>query len=209
MRVNADTKQATRRRILDAARTLFGRQGFDSASTRDLARAAGIAAGTLFNYFPTKEAIAMTLVAEALMEVQEQFHRSDQKAESLEEDLFSFIAAQLRGLKTHRGYLGPVLETALNPVARATAAPQGESVRVAHLETVEQLLRKHGHEETPSFVLMHLYWTLYTGVLAFWSRDKSRHQEDTLAVLDQALKMFVGALPTPDPQSQAKSRGVS
>jgi AcrR family transcriptional regulator len=197
MRVNADTKQATRRRILHAARELFARKGFDSASTRDLSRAAGIAAGTLFNYFPTKEAVAMTLVAEALAEAHEEFHKDTRKTESLEEDLFAFIAAQLRCLKPHRGYLEPVLETALSPVARAAAGPEGESVRVAHLETVEQLLRKHGHEKAPSFVLMHLYWALYTGVLAFWSRDHSRHQEDTLAVLDQALQMFVRSLPAP------------
>lgn len=82
-------------------------------------------------------------------------------------------------------------------------------MRVAHLEMVEQLFRKHGHEETPSFVLMHLYWTLYTGVLAFWIRDNSRRQEDTLAVLDQALKMFLRALPDQKPTYQTKLGGVS
>jgi hypothetical protein len=40
-----------------------------------------------------------------------------------------------------------------------------------------------------------LYWTLYTGVLAFWSKDASPRQEDTLALLDQSLAMFVGWLP--------------
>jgi AcrR family transcriptional regulator len=209
MRVNADTKQATRRRILDAARELFPQKGFDSASTRDLAQAAGIAAGTLFNYFPTKEAIAMTLVAEALSEAHEEYQQSTHKAESLEEDLFAFIAMQLRHLKPHRAYLEPVLETALSPIANSVAVAEGESLRVSHLDAVEQLLRKHGRTESPSFVLLHLYWTLYTGVLAFWSRDHSRHQENSLAVLDQALKMFVHALSAPSAGSQAQSGGVS
>jgi hypothetical protein len=35
---------------------------------------------------------------------------------------------------------------------------------------------------------------LYTGVLAFWAGDKSPKQEDTLALLDQSLTMFVGWL---------------
>jgi AcrR family transcriptional regulator len=209
MRVNADTKQATRRRILDAANELFTEKGFDSTSTRDLASAAGIAAGTVFNYFPTKEAIAMTLVAQALTVAEEEYLQSTHKPESLEEDLFAFIAMQLRHLKPHRTYLEPVLETALSPIANSAAASQGESLRVSHLDTVEQLLRKHGQTESPSSVLLHLYWTLYTGVLAFWSVDRSRHQENTLAVLDQALKMFVHALPAPSPHPQAKSGGVS
>jgi AcrR family transcriptional regulator len=209
MRVNAETKQATRQRILDTARKLFASKGFENTSTRDLASAAGIGAGTLFNYFPTKEAIAMTLVADVLTEAHEEFHKSAQRAESLEEDLFGYLACQLRHLKPHRAYLEPVLETALSPVASSAAAPEGESIRVMHLDAIEQLLRKHGHRQSPSFVLLHLYWTLYTGVLAFWSRDRSRHQEDTLAVLDQALKMFVRALPAPSAPSQPKAGGVS
>ena len=39
-----------------------------------------------------------------------------------------------------------------------------------------------------------MYWTLYTGVLAFWAGDKSPKQEDTLALLDQSLAMFVAWL---------------
>jgi AcrR family transcriptional regulator len=195
MRISADAKQATRQRILDAARDLFARQGFDGASTRDVARAAGIAAGTLFNYFPTKEAIAMTLVAEALAEGREDYRKKAREGVSLEEDLFAFVAAELRRLKPHRGHLQPVLERALNPLALAAASPEGEDLRVAHLEAVGGILQKHGLAEA-SPVTMHLYWTLFAGVLAFWSHDDSRHQEETLAVLDQALRMFVHSLPT-------------
>jgi hypothetical protein len=35
---------------------------------------------------------------------------------------------------------------------------------------------------------------LYIGVLAFWAADKSPKQEDTLALLDQSLAMFVAWL---------------
>src|SRR5258708_379768 len=193
MRISADAKQATRQRILDCARDLFARQGFDGASTRDLARAAEIAAGTLFNYFPTKEAIAMTLVAEALGEGQEEYRKKARDGMSLEEDLFAFIAPQLRRLKPHRDYLSPVLERALSPLALAAASPEGEELRVAHLDAVSGILHKHGRAE-PTSATLHLYWTLFAGVLAFWSRDESRHQEETLAVLDQALPMFVPTL---------------
>ena len=35
---------------------------------------------------------------------------------------------------------------------------------------------------------------LYVGVLTFWGRDKSPKQEDTLAMLDQAINMFAAWL---------------
>ena len=193
MRITNDAKQATRRRILEGARKLFAQDGFDGSSTRDLAREAGIAAGTLFNYFPTKESVAMALAAEALAAAGCDPQR---RGESLEEDLFAFIAAGLRALKPLRGCLRPVLEGALSPLASASAVSEGESLRTDHLETVGAILARHGQAE-PSFVAMHLYWTLFTGVLAFWLDDASPHQEDTLAVLDQALKMFVRSLPSP------------
>jgi len=196
MRVTAETKLATRRRILEAARDCFSKAGFDAATTRDIAAAAGIAAGTLFNYFPAKEAIAMALVAEALGAARRQFEGRP-RGESLEEDLFALIAAELRALRLHRGYLAPVLETALSPLARAGASSEGESIRVEHLEAVERLVAGRAPGGPLSPVAWSLYWTLYTGVLAFWAGDASPHQEDTLAVLDHYLRAFVGSLPHP------------
>jgi AcrR family transcriptional regulator len=196
MRITNEAKQATRRRILDGARRLFARDGFEAAATRDLAREAGIAAGTLFNYFPTKEAVAMSLAAEALGEARARYERKRRGAETLEEGLFAFIAAGLRALRPLRGCLRPVLEKALSPLASSAAAPEGEALRTDHLEAVCEVLARHGQAE-PSAVTLHLYWALFTGVLAFWLDDASPHQEDTLAVLDQALKMFVRSLGGP------------
>ncbi len=194
MRISNDAKQATRRRIVEAARRLFARDGFDGTATRDLARAAGIATGTLFNYFATKEALALALATEALASARANHDQERALEESLEEGLFAFVAAVLRSLAPLRGCLRPVLEGALSPLA--SSAPEGESLRADHLETVASILARHGQEE-PSFVTLHLYWALFTGVLAFWLSDDSPHQEDTLAVLDQALKMFVRSLPGP------------
>jgi AcrR family transcriptional regulator len=204
MRITNDAKQATRQRILDAARRLFARDGFDGAATRDLARESGIATGTLFNYFPTKESIALSLAAEALGEARASYDRKRRGEETLEEGIFGFIAAGLRCLRPLRGYLRPVLEGALSPLAAATA--EGGPLRADHLETVGEILARHGQAE-PSFVTMHLYWALFTGVLGFWLDDDSSHQEDTLAVLDQAVKMFVRSLPHPPAPSPKQGEG--
>jgi len=202
VRVTAEVKAATRRRILEAARDRFSEAGFEAATTRAIAAAAGIAVGTLFNYFPSKEAIVMALVAEALGEARCQFEGRP-RGESLVEDLFALIAAELRGLRPHRGYLRPVLETALSPLARAEASPDGEAIRVEHMEAVGRLIAARVPGESLSPVAWNLYWTLYTGVLAFWTCDPSPHQEDTLAVLDHYLKAFVASLPRPsDPATE-------
>src|SRR4051794_3878904 len=43
--------------ILEAARTVFARQGYASTVVEDIARQAEIAKGTLYLYFPSKEQI--------------------------------------------------------------------------------------------------------------------------------------------------------
>src|SRR5579871_253814 len=192
VRVTAETKAATREQIVDAARRLFAANGFGATTTRAIARAAGIAAGTLFNYFATKDAILACLAADAAAAAQLEFEKMTGQADSFEEDLFGYVAVGLRKLKPLRKHLTVLLETALCPLA-ATTADEVQSLRLAHLETVACLARKHHLGELPPMALQ-LYWTLYMGVLMFWVTDGSPKQEDTLALLDHSVAMFVGWL---------------
>jgi AcrR family transcriptional regulator len=194
MRITAAAREATRRRILEVARERFAAQGFDAVTTRDVARAAAIATGTLFNYFATKEAIAAALVAEALAGTRAGFDARPRRGDSLEEELFALVAAELRALRPHRNYLGSVLETALGPLA-ARRGDAGEAMRLDHLAVVGRLLEADGRPGPLDPGSAHLYWTLYVGVLTFWAHDPSPNQEDTLAVLDQSLRAFVSILP--------------
>lgn len=194
MRVTTTTKQQTRARILTAARKLFVKKGFENTTTRDIAAAAEIASGTVFNYFPSKEALAMTLVAEALDTAGDEFEANRQHIESLSEALFSYVISGLRHLKPFRPFIAQVLEVAMSPFARTSASEETERIRLEHLEVVGQLIVQHTGVREPSFVAMHLYWSLYLGVLAYWSHDESPNQEEALVVLDQATRLFMQSL---------------
>jgi AcrR family transcriptional regulator len=192
MRVTAETRAATRERILEASRQLFAENGFEAATTRDIAEKAQIGVGTLFNYFRTKEAIVATLAAEAVAATLKASALDQRQVETLEEELFAFIAAGLRKLKPFRKQLPLVLETALSPLV---AGDNGEvqTLRVLQLETVSGLIRRHNvRDQSP--VALQVYWSLYTGLLGFWANDLSPRQEDTLALLDHSMEMFVGWL---------------
>ena len=54
-------KQERERRILAAARRLFDRKGFAATSMEDVARRAGLAVGTLYNYFPSKDQLLFAI----------------------------------------------------------------------------------------------------------------------------------------------------
>lgn len=55
---------STRDKILDAALTLFARQGFDATATKDIAELAGVPNGLIFYHFSTKEKLLEDLFRE-------------------------------------------------------------------------------------------------------------------------------------------------
>ncbi|MEU0504415.1 TetR/AcrR family transcriptional regulator [Nocardia sp. NPDC005998] len=59
-KVDGDARQL----ILDASEKLFAAQGFDATATAAIAEAAGVPKGLVFYYFPTKDSILSTLMAE-------------------------------------------------------------------------------------------------------------------------------------------------
>ena len=201
MRITAKAKAETRAKILETSANLFKRKGFSQTTTRDIARATGIATGTLFNYFATKEELALALVGACLRDAEADFEKRRRGGESLEELLFAHVAEALRHLQAHRGYVGNVLRTGAGPSERSHERGEAERIRATHLGTVTQLMGtsdgtplEGSHGLSPSGLDLHLYWTLYLGVLNFWADDESPHQEETLALLDQSMKLFAESL---------------
>ena len=191
MRISEQAKQQCRARILEKASELFAARGFEATTTRDIALAAGVAAGTVFNYFPSKETMAMTMANEALARGREDFLVRLEGGESLTEELFLLISSGLRRLRPLRPFLGPVLERSLSPFPRRTVCPEGETARVEHLECVRRIMQRHGFDVVPEEIAGTIYWSLYLGVLASWTGDASENQEATQALIDYAVRTFV------------------
>lgn len=59
-------KRETRDRLADAAARLFAEHGYDAVSVSDVAKAAGVADQTVYNYFPTKPDLVFDLAEEML-----------------------------------------------------------------------------------------------------------------------------------------------
>src|SRR5215471_4967238 len=65
VRVTADTRQATRAKLLAAAAEEFSRTGLERANIDAISLAAGYGKGTIYNYFPSKEELFLAVVEEA------------------------------------------------------------------------------------------------------------------------------------------------
>ena len=63
------SEEDTKTRILQAAIKLFARKGYDGTTTKDLAKTAKVAEGTLFRHFPNKKAILIEVTTNGWIEI--------------------------------------------------------------------------------------------------------------------------------------------
>ncbi len=194
MRITKKAKANNRKKILKVAEELFARQGYEQTTTRDISKACGMAKGTLFNYFQSKETLAMTMVAEAFETGREQYERRKSGEESFEEELFLLIVSELRALMPFRNYIGPVLESGMSVFEKVTPCETGGKIRESHQKTVTTIMASHNYETSDNSIAITMYWSLYLGILAYWSRDISSNQSETLTLVDYSMHMFTNTV---------------
>lgn len=101
--------QASRRRLLTAARVCFGRSGYRGTTTKEIAEVAGLAEKTLFRHFPTKiglfEAAVVTPLSTFISEYFQAWADRPRNARPTEVSVREFYAEALDVLDEH----GPLL----------------------------------------------------------------------------------------------------
>jgi AcrR family transcriptional regulator len=194
----ARKKEDIRRRILDAALALFQKNGFDQTTTKQIATRAKIAEGTLFNYFPTKDDIALYFLEREVDQAIAAVRGNKRLAKApLEEKLFALVEAQIDFLTPHERFIGAAFVSALRPASMIARGVRAEALRDRYLSFVDELVAEafpRGKRPALSWFAPHAFWIYYLGVLLYWLHDRSPGKENTLAFLDRSLKLGVAVL---------------
>jgi AcrR family transcriptional regulator len=104
-------KAATRRAIVETAIRLFGDHGIDGVTVEQIAAAADIGKGTIYNYFPTKEDIVVAFMVdlESQLQVKEQARASgrvqDDDQRSVAAILIDFVQRQFELKRRHHAFV--------------------------------------------------------------------------------------------------------
>src|SRR6266581_4455670 len=194
----AQNKAAIRKRIVTAALSLFQTKGFDATTTRAIAGKAGIAEGTVFNYFRTKEDIALHFfeqeVDQAIAAVRD---NPRLRKAPLEEKLFALVHSQLEYLAPYERFIGSALIHALKPSSPlGPFSHRAMELRHRYLRFVEELIEESiPKKRNPlGFLAPEVFWIYYMGALLYWLYDSSEGKQNTLAFLDRSLSLGAGIL---------------
>ena len=111
-RISETTKVQVRERLLTAAARLFADRGLAGANIDDVATSAGFGKGTVYNYFPSKEALFAAVIEEGCRRAVERWS-SVPRAASVRADLRALAAADVAVLLEDEGFTQVLVREAL------------------------------------------------------------------------------------------------
>src|SRR5688572_16991029 len=100
-----DLPENRRACILNAARCVFARQGYAETIVDDIAGQAGIAKGTLYLYFKSKEDIYLAALTEDARKLEDLTREKMNGAGAWQDKLKAYVSVRLDYLETHQDFL--------------------------------------------------------------------------------------------------------
>lgn len=128
--------------ILRAARTVFARHGFNSATVEEIAEAAGVAKGTVYLYFPSKRDLFMAALREGVVELHAEVQREIDAAASARAKVRGFIHGRLAYCDRNRDFFRIYYTEFASLIVRASQdRPEFQDLYDQQAKLLENLIR--------------------------------------------------------------------
>ena len=188
-------QEDTKRRILDKALELFSTQGYDSVSVGEIAKAVGIKAPSLYNHFPSKQAIFDAIVEATAAQYERDTDRIDIHVQDAERDIPVFTEITAEGLfeKVHQIFEYSLRNESISRFRRMMTIEQFRSPELAALYSQRYVDR-----------VLHYHAGLFRNLIA---AGKVRAEDpDTLALLYVAPVLTLIGICDRQPEREAECR---
>ncbi|GLI07532.1 TetR family transcriptional regulator [Paenibacillus tyrfis] len=197
--------EVRRNELLDAAVQLFGDKGVERTSVSDIVKQVGVAQGTFYYYFKTKDDVIFALIERSLLEQMEYVNSiAGQPGVAADRKLVAALLERPAVLPNHRDFL-QVLHHESNAMIhqRFVSRKISEMVQpIAHIleqGAKEGLFRVEYPAETAEFMLTAILFMFDPG---FFDRTEEEIRVKAGAIVGIMGKLLGAELPEPD---QARS----
>jgi AcrR family transcriptional regulator len=120
----AQNRTRRRAQVIDAASALAADGGYDAVQMRDVADRAGVALGTLYRYFPSKDQLLVATLVESASDLRERLAQKPPRGETAAERIIDILRRANRYLERQ-----PQLTAAM---VAALSSPDPETVETKH-----------------------------------------------------------------------------
>ncbi len=177
--------------ILAAAGALFAEHGYDNVTTTMITARAGVSPGSLYQYFPNKEAIAQAFAADAteqLARVYDTIWSPEVLALPLQSFLSTFIDRFIAFNRTYPGYLALELGSTLSPSLALVLAELQQGLQT-RLDALIAAYWPHSTREQRQLPLLVSY-RLFLALLPLVLRGDEEHQRAIVRELKAMLYRY-------------------
>lgn len=170
--VREESRAVYRQAILEAAVRVFGSTGFRDAKIADIASEAGVATGTLYNYFSSKEEIFQSILEDGREQMRARVLECEAIVEPLER-LRVLLGALLEFLEQHGALFAIYMQlgTTERHTLRQTDDPDDDAFRHALLGVFERAIVEAGtriRSDHPPELLAVMLGGLLNGMIMRW-----------------------------------------
>lgn len=172
-----------RRQLYEVAVRLIGARGYDATTLRDIAREAGVSAGLLYRYFPSKRAVVLALYDELSAAYAE---RASTMPPGPWRERFLYAArASLSVLGPERRALGALSGLLVGSTEDGLFADETAFSRRRVQSVFERAVREASDAPEPATAeaLGRLLYVAHLGLILWWLLDKSPEQRATTDLL--------------------------
>jgi AcrR family transcriptional regulator len=196
-------KKATRERIIQTAIRIFGKRGLAAPTVEEIAAAAEVGKGTIYNYFATKEEIVVAFMVELEERVQAEAANFAHARGPAERILADFIRFQLRLKEPYRDFVRVFMAqifTRGSELGPYFAAMQ-EFINPPLVELFRSLMaRRLIRPDINLASLIEIFKLLQIGIVTIWINDEPPYA-GTMQLLDEEMELFCrGLAERVDPQ---------
>jgi AcrR family transcriptional regulator len=185
----------TRDRIYQAALALFRERGFDTATMRDIAAAAGMSLGAAYHYFPSKDAIVLAYYEHISAETERRVHHALDGVTALRERLRIPFHTKLDIVQADRPLLGALLRYTGQPSHPLSfLGPATRPLRLRNIAVFAESLRGAKMPDDARVLAPVSLWSIEMGLLLYFLYDDSPRQQRTRKLVDGAVDLYAAAL---------------
>ena len=198
MKISEQDKIKTRLKILQAAVDIISKKGFKSASMREIAREAGVADATIYNYFPSKEKLLYGYCEHIQHQVLESLKSIDDFHEyTLHEQLQQLVDMELQTWLPARAFLQEVFKlTYYSPALGLSHIAETKRLFTVMVTDMLEAAIEAGEipDQPYQGLLPRLFWDYQSGVLAYWLKDDSEEFSNTTQLVDKSMEIIANLL---------------
>jgi len=192
----ARKKLATRERIVSASIRVFSERGIEQATVDEIAEAADVGKGTIYNYFATKEDIVVAFMVDIERTIQPQVAALAESETTLTSALSRFVRLQFELKEPHHRFVRVFLAQMLGRTEKF--APWMQEIQTVIDPPMERLfvrLQERGllRADVELPVLIGVFKTVQLGLTALWAIE-GPPWHGTQHLLREEIRLFCEGL---------------